>query len=67
MRSLMTCSALAAALLLAGGCAGVVKNEKQAWNTFGQTLDADMAQLGDDFNYLIQVDRPSRLTKWITR
>lgn len=67
MRSCLLLGALVAAVAGFAGCAGVVNNQDQAENVLGQVFDMDMAQLGDDTNYLTQNDRPSRLTKWITR
>lgn len=66
MRSLLLLGSLVVLSSLVG-CAGVATSKEQAGNTLGQIHDMNMAQMGDDMNYLMQTDRPSRLTRWITR
>ena len=67
MRSLLLLGTLVVVSASLVGCAGVVQTSEQAGHTLGQVHDMNMAQFGDDMNYLTQNDRPSRLTKWITR
>lgn len=50
----------------AAGCT-VTKTDEEVATTIRQSVDLDMRQIVEDWNYIWLVDRQYRLTKWHTR
>jgi hypothetical protein len=54
-------------LIVAAGCATLVKTPAEVESTYRQALDMDMRQMSSDWNVLWLADRQYRLTRWHTR
>jgi hypothetical protein len=49
------------------GCATMSKTAEENQRAWGQQLDIEMRELGDDWNYVLMADRPNRLSKYQIR
>jgi hypothetical protein len=69
MRKVLFCGLLLglAALAAASGCATVTMTPEENCMLQRRVFETDMLQIGDDWNLIWLNDRPSRLTRWITR
>jgi hypothetical protein len=50
-----------------GGCATMTRSGDDNWATFERSVQYDMRQMAEDFNYVWMLDRPSRLSRWVMR
>ena len=66
MRALLLLALLLGVAVL-GGCATMTQSPADVRAAYARSFEYDMRQLADDCNYVLMLDRPSRLSKWVMR
>jgi len=64
MKSLAMLTLLAGVLTLATGCESPGYTASEDARNIGRNMSYDLRQTTDDFNDLLLLDKPSRLTRW---
>ena len=54
-------------LCLTTGCANMTQSGADVRASYVRSFKYDLLQMADDFNYMMMLDRPTRLSKWVTR
>lgn len=54
-------------LLVCTGCATMTQTPAEVRADYGKNLEYSMRQLADDCNYVLMLDRPTRLSRWLIR
>ena len=49
------------------GCATMTHSADEVKATYDQVNEYAVRQIADDWNYIIMMDRPSRLSRWVMR
>lgn len=49
------------------GCATMTHTPQEVKATYDQIMEYSARQIADDWNYIIMMDRPSRLSRWVMR
>lgn len=49
------------------GCATMTQSPAEVRNTYKRAWEYDLLQLSEDWNHMWLLERPSRLTRWVTR
>lgn len=66
MRKAILVALLALQLGVAVGCAGPGERPRDRWNRWNEVTRRDFDALADDIDLVLQTDRPTRMTRWIT-
>lgn len=66
MRALLVLGLILCLSVLAG-CATMTQSPAEVRNTYRRSCEYDTLQLSEDWNHMWLLDRPSRLTRWVTR
>jgi len=59
--------AILAGLAALCGCATMTQSAAEVKATYDQIGEYSARQIADDWNYIIMMDRPSRLSRWVMR